>query len=92
MKQHTVVSSQARSQQRLTATQPASIPEAPHPKTTQRANVTPTDGFTVVVDGCLKGNYDDEAAAKKAAADLLSRFPKLHVEIFNASTKTRSKV
>jgi len=40
----------------------------------------------------MKTNYDDEAAAKKAATDLLSRFPKLHVELFDATTKTRSKV
>jgi hypothetical protein len=66
--------------------------EAPQPRNIQRADMAPSEGFALVVDGRLKSNYDDEAAAKKAAADLLSRFPKLHVQIYNANTKTRSAV
>jgi hypothetical protein len=40
----------------------------------------------------MKTTYEDEAAAQNAAADLLSRFPKLHVQIYNAATKTRSDI
>jgi len=64
----------------------------PQPRNIQRADIAPTAGFALVVDGCLKTKYDDEAAAKKAATDLLSRFPKLQVQIYNATTKTRSNI
>jgi hypothetical protein len=66
--------------------------EAPQPRNIQRADIAPAQGFALVVDGRMKTTYDDEAAAKKAAADLLSRFPKLHVQIYNAATKTRSDI
>jgi hypothetical protein len=66
--------------------------EAPQPRNIQRADIAPAQGFALVVDGRMKTTYDDEDAAKKAAADLLSRFPKLHVQIYNAKTKTRSSV
>src|SRR3954452_13576391 len=66
--------------------------EAPQPRNIQRADMAPSEGFALVVDGRLKSNYDDEAAAKKAGADLLSRFPKLHVQIYDAKSKTRSSV
>jgi hypothetical protein len=66
--------------------------EAPPPRNIQRADIPPNEGFTLVVDGRLKTTYDDEATAKKAAADLLSRFPKIHVQIYNAATKTRSDI
>jgi hypothetical protein len=66
--------------------------EEPQPRNIQRADIAPADGFALVVDGRLKTKYDDEATAKKAAADLLSRFPKLQVQIYNAATKTRSAI
>jgi hypothetical protein len=91
MKQNSATSSR-RPQERVAAAEPAATPQAPQPRNIQRADVAPTRGFAIMVDGCMKTNYDDEAAAKKAATDLLSRFPKLHVEIFDATTKTRSKV
>jgi len=40
----------------------------------------------------MKTTYEDEDVAKKAAADLLSKFPNLHVQIYNAATKTRMDV
>jgi hypothetical protein len=49
--------------------------EPPQPRNIQRADMAPSEGFALVVDGRLKTSYEDEAAAKKAAADLLSRFP-----------------
>jgi hypothetical protein len=67
-------------------------PELPQPRNIQRADIAPAEGFALVVDGRLKTNYGDEAGAKKAAADLLSKFPKLYVQIYNAATKTRSEI
>ena len=66
--------------------------EAPQPRNIQRADIAPVDGFALVVDGRVKTRYDDEAAAKKAAAELLERFPQLQVQIYNAATKTRSNI
>jgi hypothetical protein len=68
------------------------LTEEPQPRNIQRADIAPSDGFALVVDGRIKTKYDDEAAAKKAATDLLGRFPKLQVQIYNAATKTRSSI
>ena len=92
MKQNSLASAQGRARERLRATKSTTMPEPPQAKNVQRTDVPPSEGFTLVVDGYPKANYDDEASAKKAAADLLGRFPKLQVEIFDAATKTRSKV
>jgi hypothetical protein len=58
----------------------------------QRADVTPTTGFTMVVDGKMKAKFDDEASAAKAGSELLARFPMLQIEIYDAAAKTRSKL
>ena len=60
------------------------------PKKTQRADVPPASGFTLVVDGHFKNNYDEEAAAQKAGAALLAQFPMLQIMIYDAATRTRS--
>jgi hypothetical protein len=66
--------------------------EAVQPRNIQRADIAPSTGFALVVDGRLKTKYDDQSTANKAAADLLSRFPKLQVQIYDAATKTRTLV
>jgi len=66
--------------------------EAVQPRNIQRADIAPSTGFALVVDGHLKSKYDDHSAANKAAEDLLSRFPKLQVQIYDAATKTRTLV
>jgi hypothetical protein len=43
-------------------------------------------------DGKLKGNFADEQAAKAAGEELLGKFPRLRVEVFNAKTKVRTKL
>jgi hypothetical protein len=60
------------------------------PRIVQRADVAPTDGFSLVVDGHFKANYDDENAAQEAGAELLGRFPMLQVLIYDAATRIRS--
>lgn len=54
-----------------------------------RADIPPADGFTLLVDGHFKNQFDDLARAKAAASDLLGRFPMLRVEIYDAASKTR---
>ena len=62
------------------------------PRNAQRADIIPTEGFAMVVDGKLKGNFSDEQAAKAAGEELLEKFPMLRVEVYNAETKVRTKV
>jgi hypothetical protein len=61
--------------------------EAVQPRNIKRADIAPSIGFALVVDGHLKSKYDDHSAANNAAEDLLSRFPKLHVHIYDAARK-----
>ena len=67
---------------------PGSAAAPKHPA----GRLAPAQGFALVVDGHMKTTYEDEDVAKKAAADLLSKFPNLHVQIYNAATKTRMDV
>lgn len=60
------------------------------PRIVQRADVAPTDGFSLVVDGHFKAHYDDQNAAQKAGAELLGRFPMLQILIYDAGTRTKS--
>jgi hypothetical protein len=69
---------------------PINHDEEPQPRNIQRADVAPSTGYALVVDGCIKTQFADEGAAKKAAEDLKRRFPKLQVQIYDAATKTRA--
>jgi hypothetical protein len=66
--------------------------EEPPPRNAQRADIIPTEGFAMAVDGKLKGNFADEQAAKAAGEELLEKFPMLRVEVHNAETGVRTKV
>ena len=39
--------------------------DEPRPKNIQRADIAPSDGFALVVDGRLKTKYDDEATPRR---------------------------
>jgi hypothetical protein len=58
----------------------------------RRADITPTTGFAMVVDGKMKTNFEDEASATKAGSELLARFPMLQIEVYDAAAGTRSKI
>jgi hypothetical protein len=59
------------------------VPAAP------RADLPPAAGFTLLVDGHFKNQFDDLKGAKAAASELKSRFPMLRVEIYDAVNKAR---
>ena len=69
---------------------PLSLPDE-EPKKIERADIAPTGGFSLVVDGCFKTLFEDEAAAKIAAAELLSRYKFLKIEIYDAAKRERVK-
>lgn len=60
------------------------------PRPVQRADIAPTHGFSLVVDGHFKTHYDSEGGAQAAGAALLSQFPMLQILIYDAATRTRS--
>lgn len=72
---------------------PRPTPPAPRPvhgaKQQQRADIPPASGFTLVVDGHFKNQYDDVKAATSAGAALLGKFPMLRIEIYDATQKKR---
>jgi hypothetical protein len=57
-----------------------------------RADERPEAGFTLLVDGHFKSQYETLAQAQQAATELKSRFPILRVEIYDAAKKTRQAV
>jgi hypothetical protein len=66
--------------------------ESPQPRQVQRADLAPTTGYAIVVDGHFKSEFVDEEAAKKAAAELLAKYPMLRIEIYNASSRSRTSL
>lgn len=62
------------------------------PRNIQRADIAPAGGFAIVVDGHFKTQFEGEAAAQKAAKELLTNYPMLRVQIYDASTKARTLV
>jgi hypothetical protein len=68
------------------------VEEQPEPRNIQRADIAPADGFALVVDGHFKTQFAEEGAAKKAATELLARYPLLRVELYDAQSKSRSSV
>ena len=75
---------------RETLKKPTNREEAPQPRNVQRADIVPSSGYVLVVDGCMKTEYADAAAAKKVGEELLKRYPMLFVQVFDAKTKTRA--
>ncbi len=45
----------------------------PQPRSIQRADIAPTDGYELVVDGYFKTQFVEEGAAKKVATELLAK-------------------
>ena len=66
--------------------------EEQQPKNTLRADIAPVNGFALVVDGHFKTQFESNAAAQEAAKELLGKYPMLRVEIYDASTKSRTSV
>ena len=68
------------------------VEEQPQPRNIQRADIAPIDGYALVVDGHFKTSFAEEGVAKKAAAELLVKYPMLKVEIYDASKRSRAPV
>ena len=66
--------------------------ESAPPRNVQRADLAPSVGYALIVDGHFKTEFDEEKVAKKAAAELLAKYPMLKLEIYDASSKSRTLV
>ena len=66
--------------------------EDPQPRNIQRADIAPSEGYALVVDGHFKTQFAEKVAAMKAATELLAKYPMLQVEIYDASLKSRTLV
>jgi hypothetical protein len=68
------------------------VEERAQPRNIQRADIAPSDGYALVVDKHFKTRFVEQEAAKKAAGELLAKYPMLQVEIYDASSKSRTLV
>lgn len=66
--------------------------ELSQPRNIQRADIAPTNGYALVVDGHFKTQFSEQAATQKAGSELLANFPMLQVEIYNATSKSRIRL
>ena len=77
---------------RTTMKKPRLEAESPPPRQVRRADIAPATGFAIIVDGQFKSEFDDEETARKAANGLLTKYPKLTIQIYDAASKSRAPV
>jgi len=53
--------------------------------TNLRANIMPTNGFVLTIDGKMKTHYETEAEATAAGSALKQRFPVIQVSVYDAA-------
>jgi len=58
------------------------------PLNTTRADLIPTEGFGLEVDGRMKMVFPTLQAALKRAHDLKAEFPMLQIKVYDAAEKT----
>jgi hypothetical protein len=67
---------------------PLTRPEEPQPRNVTRADLVPTEGFGLEVDGRMKAVFPTLQAAQKRARDLKAEFPMLQIKVYDAAEKT----
>jgi hypothetical protein len=75
-----------------TVKKPILAGEEQQPKNILRADLAPVGGFVLVVDGHFKTQFESNAAAQNTAKELVGKYPMLRVEIYDASTKSRTSI
>jgi hypothetical protein len=56
------------------------------------ANVLPTEGFVLQIDGKFKSEYETAAQAMKVGVELKKKYPYLQVIVYDAKERTRTPV
>jgi hypothetical protein len=58
----------------------------------QSANVLPTEGYVLEVDGKFKSEYECAEATMKAGLELKKKYPYIQVKVYDAKERTRTVV
>jgi len=56
------------------------------------ANLRPTEGYILEVDGKFKSEYEREVAAMKVSLELKKKYPQIQVRVYDAKERTRTPV
>ena len=56
------------------------------------ANVLPTEGYVLEVDGKFKSEYESAEATMKAGLELKKKYPYIQVKVYDAKERTRTLV
>ena len=64
----------------------------PTKPTNLRANMMPSDGYVLTVDGKLKTRYESETEAIATGSKLKQKFPMIRVSIFDPAKQRYSTV
>ena len=57
-----------------------------------KANVLPSDGYGLEVDGKVKAQYETADAAAKVGLELKRKYPQIQVKVFDAKERTRTAI
>jgi hypothetical protein len=61
------------------------------PKNTS-ANLRPTEGYILEIDGKFKSEYENSEAALKVGLELKKKYPHIQVKVYDAKERTRTPV
>jgi len=74
-----------------TAGEPAANNGTTRPKNPP-ANVRPTEGYILEVDGKFKSEYESSEQATKTGLELKKKYPHIQVRVYDAKERTRTVV
>jgi hypothetical protein len=57
-----------------------------------RANLRPTEGYILEVDGKFKSEYENSEAALKVGLELKKKYPHIQVKVYDAKERTWTPV
>lgn len=52
----------------------------------------PTSGYAIVVDGCVKTEFETEDGVESGARDLKRRFPMLQIRVYDAHARADHEI
>jgi hypothetical protein len=56
------------------------------------ANVLPTEGYVLEIDGKFKSEYETLEAAMREGLELKKKYPQIQVKVYSAKERTRTPV
>lgn len=56
------------------------------------ANILPTDGYVLEIDGKFKSEYETSEAATKAGLELKKKYPYIQAMVYGAKERTRTMI